>query len=184
MSDTGSRGDTEVMFERIRELLGMPPGEDATDPLQSLYPVYRPELVDRLRISHSLLNHLVQRMLHQYARRDFDGCHATMTELSTELREYLLGESAEFSAFMSSRLQDDPDGLVALRKQRARLRRIAHETHVIAHAPQGNPFTAPHAPDFGLVLLRVERTLRDAFAVLEGELFELYHPRMSRRMAP
>ena len=172
------------MFERIRDLLGLPPGDDAPDPLLSHYPVYRPELVDRLRLSHTRLSHLVQRMLHEYARRDFHGCHATMGELSSELRDYLLGESAEFSAYMSSRLENDPDGLVALRKQRARLRRIAHETHDLAHASEGNPFTAPHAPDFGLVLLRIERTLRECFDVLERELFELYHPRMSRRRAP
>ena len=183
MCGCGRRADTVRMFERIRELLGIPPDE-AADPLLAHYPVYRPELVDRLRRSHALLTHLVQRVLHQYARRDFDGCHATMTELSRELRDYLLDGSAEFSAFMSSRLANDPDGLVALRKQRARLRRIAHETHEIAHGGPGNPFSAPRAPDFGLVLLRIERTLRECFAVLEEELFELYHPRMSRRMAP
>jgi len=184
MCGCGSRADTGSMFERIRELLGLPPDDDAPDPLRSHYPVYRPELVDRLRRSHTRLTHLVQRMLHQYARREYDACHTTMAELSRELRDYLVEESAEFSAFMSSRLENDPDGLVALRKQRARLRRIAHETHELAHAGDGNPFSAPRAPDFALVLLRIERTLRDAFGVLEEELFELYHPRMSRRMVP
>jgi len=184
MFGCGRRADTSSMFERIRELLGIPPGDDAPDPLRTHYPVYRPELVDRLRRSHALLTHLVQKMLHQYARRDFDACHATMAELARELRDYLLEGSAEFSAFMSYRLENDPDGLVALRKQRARLRRIAQEMHDLAHAGDSNPFSAPHAPDFALVLLRIERTLRDAFAVLEDEFFELYHPRMSRRMAP
>jgi hypothetical protein len=172
------------MFERIRELLGITPEIEASGPSTQYLPVYRPELVDRLRHSHTLLNHVVQRMLHQYARRDFDACHASIAELSRELRSYLLGESAEFSAFMSQRLEHDPDGLVGLRKQRARLRRIAHETHELAHGGSGNPFSAPRAPDFGLVLLRIERTLRECFAVLEEELFELYHPGMSRRSAP
>lgn len=165
------------MFERIRQLL-IDRLHEQHAPAQPLRPepVYRPELIVHLHASHARLAQTFRRVVREYEQDRHEACLDCLRGLERALRDYLVGDNAEFLAFMTVRLEGDPTRQLLLRQLRAELRRVAHLISDTIQLRESQPLTSPCAPNFGLAFASIERKMLRCFETLEDELFARYHP--------